>query len=719
MARALQLEEEGNGAGDGAMNANAAMARALQLEEEGNGAGAGAGVDAEMRAAMRAPPFMLARAQPVADVNPEILALELRIRQLEGQRLAREQRVNERPAPPVPGGFVVLARLADDVREAVPLEMIRYVAGDGFVEEALVERIRKAKYLKGTAIVPFGNGNGVPVPDDPLVRQIVKQDLVKNNGKTLQKYRDLVQEEGECPICLENRPLFKLHSQHVGNGACQICILDNLDIKIGNLEGVDGPADVKLPQPRAGLPEVAAEGADPNARICGLEDERCNRATSWYDLYKISCTNPLVDGQVNSCERFKVSYRRFLEILNRKIERQREVANEGFQRRAREDRNVNVGALDREIQQLRAQVQEIRDREAAARNARRQQLIAEHRRALEVYRGERGEYNRRAAQRRGIERGNFTKYGMNALKSRWPAGQVHPRSICPWCLEPCELGGGCLTIMNHRCRFPVEELEQQFIKVNNNAFFCALCGRPEGGVGGHQHYTPDGRGLQHAAVNMMQYYDPDRIRALGCGGRGEFVARMITMKNVIQRHVNRGVFDMTQDVRREAALAMRDAAIAYNRNMPVQGIAVNEIIRMLEDAGRNGRFDFLVVDMPEIGPEPQPPQRPRELNQLAAVAPPAALAAPAAVVAAEADRDREVAQNAAQQLVAANRPIPGLLGLGLYLGNIFIEWGGHAFDHCVPRFLRRRGGTRRNKRVARKHTRKGRKGRKTRKVRHS
>ena len=700
---------------------DAQVAQLMRLEEERGGANDALAAAEVFRGA---PPLAGRQPPAAAGQNPEVVRLDARIRELEGRRAERAARVNQQPAPPTPAGRVALAGLPDDVREAVPLEMIEYVAGVGFVDETLVERIRGARYLRGTAVVPFANGNGAAVPADPLVRQIVKQDLVKNNGKVSQRYRDLVKAEGECPICLENRPLFKVHAQHAGNGACQICILGNLDSKIENLEGVDGPADVKLPQPRAGLPEVAAAGADPDARICDLEDQTCNRATSWYDLYKISCTTPLVEGEVNSCERFKAAYRRFLDILNRKIERQREVVNEAFQRRAREDRNVNVGALDREIQQLRDQIQQIRDREAAARNARRQQLIAEHGRAQEAYRGQRAEYNRRAAQRRGIERGNFPRFGVNALKSHWE-GEL-PKGICPYCITPIEISSACLTF-HHVCRVHsgfdgVPEIIRQFPKVGAESCCCSVCGRPQGGEGGHQHYSPDGSRLGPQAGDAMQYFNPRGIAQLGCGGRGEFIARMIAMKNIIQRHVNQGVFDMTPEIRRELALAMRDAAIAYNAGRPVNGISVQQIIGMLQQADRTKNFNFLVVDMPELGPEPQPPQRPRELNQLAlaaaaAGAPAAAAAVPAALAAAEADRDRELAQNVAQQLVLANRP-HGLLELGLYLGDFLIEWGGHAFDRCLPRFLRRReGGTRRQKKgKGRKQTRKGRKGRKTRKA---
>ena len=783
LARRLQLEEEygagagaaGAGAGALGFNGNAELARRLQLAEEyGDGAGAGAGAGADpfnrrrddgrvrvqlveaqgarmgrsahnqdidrlmARAAglgdgfnMGPHAFPMARRVPPPQVprgapNPEIVIMERQLAELQEQRRARGARENRRSAPDTPAGRVALAGLEENIREAIPLEMIHYIDGDGFVEESLVNRIRSAAYLRGVAL---SNINLT----DTVVRQIVKQELVRKNGRLVQAYAPTG--VGDCPICLENRALFRIHKEHtVGNGVCQQCILNTFHGRIQPLVGVDGPNGVRLPQPVDGSQEIAEAGAPPALRMCGLEDDTCNRATSWYDLYKISCTTPLEADGENSCVRFKTEYGEFIAILNRKIQRQREVADETFQRRAIEDRTVNVGALDRAIEQLRQQIQQIRDRDAAAGRERLQHLIGQFAIDRAAYNRDRAAYNQQVAHKRGVERSTFKILESNALKSS------NPRSICPWCLQGVHLNGGCLTVQDHRCVNPIRELERQFVKrADGVAFFCALCGRPQAGVGGHQHYTPDGTVLGPQARNIVEYYNPVGVRRLGCGGRGEYVARMIALKNVIQRHVAMRRYDVTPDIQREALLAMRDAAILYNRGENVGGIPPRNIINMLQEADRSGRYDFLLLEIPDVGPEPRVPQRPRELNQLAAAAAAAPVAGvpgagagvpgagagvpgagvpvagvPAAAVPG-AGAAAPPAAAAAQELVLPQRPVPGLLGLGLYLGNFFIEWGGHAFDRCVPRFLRRRGGTRRHKKAVRKQSRKGRKGGKTRK----
>jgi len=96
-----------------------------------------------------------------------------------------------------------------------------------------------------------------------------------------------------------------------------------------------------------------------------------------------------------------------------------------------------------------------------------------------------------------------------------------------------------------------------------------------------------------------------------------------------------------------------------------------------------------------------------------AAAPGAGAAAPGAGAAAP---DAGAADEEEEALVP-HRPVevPALILIRRYLSNLFTEWGGQAFDRCVPRFLRRRGGTRRHKKVVHKQTRKGRKGHKTRK----
>ena len=725
LARELQLEEEhGAGAGAGAdpfnrRRGDPRRVRVQLVEAQGARMGrrphneaidpfmaraAGFGDDFNMgphafpMARRGVPPRQVPRGVP----NPEIVSMERQLAELQERRRARGARENRRSAPDMPAGHVALAGLEENIREAIPLEMIHYIDGDGFVEESLVNRIRSAAYLRGVAL------SNINVTDT-VVRQIVKQELVRKNGRLVQAYAPTG--VGDCPICLEKRALFRIHKEHtVGNGVCQQCILNTFHGRIQPLVEVDGPNGVRLPQPVDGSQEIAEAGAPPALRMCDLEDNTCNRATSWYDLYKISCTTPLEAEGENSCVRFKTEYGEFIAILNRKIQRQREVADETFQRRAIEDRTVNVGALDRAIEQLRQQIQQIRDRDAAAGRERLQHLIDQFARSRAAYNRDRAAYNQGVAHKRGIERSTFKILESNALRSS------NPRSICPWCLEGVHLNGGCLTVQNHRCVNPIRELERQFVKrADGVAFFCALCGRPQAGVDGHQHYTPDGTVLGPQARNIVEYYNPVGVRRLGCGGRGEYVARMIALKNVIQRHVAMRRYDVTPDIQREALLAMRDAAILYNQGGNVAGISPRNIINMLQEADRSGRYDFLLLEIPDVGPEPRVPQRPRELNQLAAAAAAAPVAGVPGAGVPGAGAAAPAAAAAAQELVLPQRPVPGLLGLGLYLGNFFIEWGGHAFDRCVPRFLRRRGGTRRHKKAVRKQSRKGRKGGKTRK----
>jgi len=548
---------------------------------------------------------------PVAQ-NPEVIALQRRIAELEQQRDARMARVNVMP-PPAPLG-VPLEGLPQEVREAIPLEKIKYVAGIGFVEKAVIDKIEfaKSRYLKNIASSPLHNGANI-VPKDPIILQIVKQELVRKDGKITQ---GLAAVEGDCPICAETRPLYKVHTTHTTNGACQFCILNAVDAHLTNYtDKVSLPEEVELPQ---------------RGRACDVDDQRCNLAIKWYDVYKISCKMPLVADGENSCDKFKALYQKFLSILEKKKNDQKEKTETDFKLHSQQDKNANVGAINRDIQAARVQIQAIIDRARQARNAARLALVDQYGRNMAAHQAALATHAAVSNRERKMKR-EFNQFNrFPGAFNRSLIGRRNLTSICPYCVTMVEQREGCLTMLEHICDGGsiVREIAQQFPLKQGiaDSRFCACCGRPENG---EYHYAARG----HTILTKRFSVTEQECIANGGGGRGEFVARLIGLKNVVQRYADQNIFNMTPQRRRDIAFAMRDSAIEFMEGRPIHGITRDQIRNMLDtadtairrardlagpaaadDIGRD-HYMFLIVEIPEAGPAPLPPQRPRELNE--------------------------------------------------------------------------------------------------------
>ena len=535
------------------------------------------------------------------EVRAEIARLE---RELQARRALGLRPV---PAMEIPPGMVNVATLDENIREAIPFECIRYENGVGLVKQEILRIIGAAHNFKRA----IHNKNNIIVTDR-LAKQIVKQELVRVDKEFVRicpppvkpaapaaaapaaaapaapapkenlPYADMVKAKGECPLCFERRQLFKVHFNHPGEGgACQVCILDNLHDKLNDLARKATPAEIILPN------------------ICQLEHHNCPYALTWYEAYKVSCTTPLIVDGVDSCERFKQLYRRFIDMIEEKKRLEIERYQAPLRLRAQED-------LDRELETLETRLRDARARERiiinmahAAQNGRIVELTGKYGRDL-AKRREDNEARRIAEQRRvAIERGNITT--IEGVLNRGPQpGALHRDrnlvAICPRCLEIQQLGDACLTLVDHVCNPDkiVPEIVAQFPIVGNSTF-CACCGRPEVD---HNHYHVRGTQLH----NGTSWNEAECLRA-GGGGRGEMVARMIGLRDVVQRYAARNIFNMTPERRRDIAIAMRNAAIEYVGRRHVHGVTPAQIQQLLQNAeiaAERERHTLLQIEPAEL-----------------------------------------------------------------------------------------------------------------------